>query len=366
MKLKNRIIRALLSFFSPRPASGAERFLIVSTTGLGDTLWATPAIRSLRHSFPRAYIAVLTTPLGREVLENNPHIDELFLWKKPPLFSFFCLLRTLRQKKFEKILIFHTSQRALLPLCYLLQAPEMIGSEGINKGLDFLLTKKIPQKSLHEIARRIEIVEKAYPNRSEIWSMGARSIDPSLELYVSKKAQESMEEFLKSRAIHSFIPLVGIHPGAKDKFKQWEPASFIEVGKRLKDHLGCQIFVTGNQEERALMEQIAGEIPGAIALTENLPLPLFAALVKRFSLMLSNDTGPMHVAFALRTPTVALFGPTDPKLCGPFAAGNNIVIAKPSTCTPCLRKKCQQPFCLLQISPDEVYEAALNLFYVKK
>src|SRR5579872_5467935 len=149
MQLKNKLIKLLLSFFSPRKPSGVQHFLIVSTTGLGDTLWATPAIRALRHSYPDAYLALLTTPLGFDVLHNNPHIDEFYIWKKPHFFSFFSLLFSLRKKNIEKIFIFHASQRAIFPLCALIQAPEIIGTEGINKGLDFILTKRTSYKPMH-------------------------------------------------------------------------------------------------------------------------------------------------------------------------------------------------------------------------
>ena len=160
--------------------------------------------------------------------------------------------------------------------------------------------------------------------------------------------------------------MVGLHPGAKDKFKQWPMENFAALGNLLKDHLGCQIIVTGNASEKKLVETIASKIKGAIAVGGELSLRPLASLISRMSLMISNDTGPMHVAFAMQTPTVALFVPTDPELCGPYFATRVKVVAKRLTCSPCLKKKCQEPFCLLQIGVQEVYESALNLFYNQK
>lgn len=339
--MKNWLLKLFSLVGNLFPKNYGNRFLIVSTTGLGDTLWGTPAIRALRKAYPGAYIGVLTTGLGKEVLKNNPHIDECFIVKNPPLLSLLSLLIPLRKLKIAKIFIFHTSQRPILPFCTLLSASEIIGTAGINKGLDSLLTKAIPPKRMHEIQRRLEIV-------------GCQN-DPVMEL------APSLEEPLKE--IPSFIPIVGLHPGSKDKFKQWPPSHFVTLASRLKDHLGCQIVVTGNKEEAALVHSIASKIEGAIPITGTLSLSDLAALMKKMALFISNDTGPMHIACATKTPVVALFCPTDSDLCGPYFVSKARIIQKKPTCMPCLKKKCLDPFCLRQISVEEVFQHAVTLFY---
>ncbi len=331
---KNFFLKTLVKLFQGKKGGNPEHFLVVSTTGLGDTLWATPAIKALREKHPHAYIAVLTTKLGKDVLSLNPHIDEIFLTK-----NFF----SLKQKKFHTIYIFHTSQRLILPLCALLGSTEIIGTEGINKGLDDLLTQKIPQKYQHEVTRRCEIASV--------------KTDGGLEFFIDQKTQDQINSFL---AKHTG-PFIGIHPGAKDKFKQWDPECFVKVGNMLRKKLGCNIFITGNEKEKLLAESIASQIEGAISLAGQFGLKATAALISKFSVMLANDTGPMHLAFAVNTPTVALFAPTDPHLCGPLPSAKAIVIDKAKTCRACLKKKCQEPFCLLQISPEEVYSAIIKL-----
>ncbi len=355
MRLKNSLLKAFVSCFkSKRKAiQTPRRFLVVTTTGLGDTLWGTPGIRALRQSFPNAYIAVLTSPIGKELLKNNPAIDELFVFKKPHLFSFFSLYSALRKREISEILLFHASQRLIFPFCALLNPEKFIGTRGLNKGLDFLFTKTLDASAIHEIERRLKIVKEC----------GAQILDHSLELTLSQEDEKLAEQFLAEKKISSILPLVGLHPGSKDEFKRWPEEHFIEVGNRLVRHLGCQIIVTGNAEEQQLVERIASKIQGARALAGKLSLGSLAALMRRLSVMISNDTGPMHMAFAMKTPTVALFSPTDPKLCGPYFSTNSLVLSKKRTCEPCLRKKCAAPFCLLQISPQEVYDAALKLIY---
>lgn len=316
--------------------------LIVSTTALGDTLWGTAAIENIRRTYPGIYLAVLTSPVGIEVLKGNPHINQLYCLKEPVLHSFFSLWKTLYQERFETVLVFHASQRLTLPLCALLGAERIIGTAGINKGLDELLTDPLPNHHQHEIVRRLKVAER----------FGAITTTETLSFYL--QPEELLPERLKGLTI-------AIHPGSKDAFKRWPADRFIEVGRRLKKELDCEILITGNEVEKPLMEAIAAQIPGAQVYETNTTLRSFAALLSQLDLLISNDTGPVHLACALKTPVVAIYSSTDPALCGPHLAEKAIAIARRATCDPCLKRKCRQPFCFLQIGPEEVVTAAKKL-----
>ncbi|MBS0652673.1 MAG: glycosyltransferase family 9 protein [Verrucomicrobia bacterium] len=355
--MKNVLINRAVSLLKARkPNLGIDqrKFLIVSTTGLGDTLWGTPAIKALRETYPTSYIGVLTSPIGKEILQHNRHVDELFVISDPVFFSLFPLYSRLKKKGITDVVLFHTSQRPILPFVATLGASKIIGTEGLHKGLDHFLTDAVPSAHVHEIERRLQLVAK----------IGAHTQDPAMEISLSAEDEKLAELYLSQFQLPSYLPKVALHPGAKDLFKQWPPSLFVELGNRLVQELGCQVFVTGTGGEKELVETISSLIKGAIPVT-SLKLRPFAAFLKQMKLVVSNDTGPMHVAFAMQTPTVALFAPTDPKLCGPHGINNAIVISKGRTCTPCLKKRCAEPFCLLQISMQEVFEAALSCFYVK-
>jgi ADP-heptose:LPS heptosyltransferase len=327
-----------------------ERFLIVSTTGLGDTLWATPAIRALRTRHPSAYIGVLTSKMGASVLKGNPYIDETFILGDPALPSLFSLYRTIKSRCIDTALIFHVSQRPIIPFCHLIGAKEVIGTENLCKGLDTLLTKRLPLKYEHEILRRLAIVEQT----------GAKPQGLAMEMYLQNKDHSYIQHFLRQRNVPDYIPIIGLHPGAKDLFKQWHPDGFIAVGKRLTEEHGCQIIVTGNADEKDLVCKIADNIPRAIPIYGQLNIHQLAALQKKMRLLITNDTGPMHLAAAVGTPILAIFGPTDPSLCGPIFASSYEIIALKPTCTPCLKKRCREPFCLLQITSDHIFQKALS------
>jgi len=129
MNLKNRCLSLLVKSLSfPKiKTSAPSRILAVSTTALGDTLWTMPALESLRKSFPEAYLAILTSHIGLEVVENNPWTDASYLMQKS-----FNLWHHLRGQ-FDTIILFHASQRITLPLCATLGAAKIVGTKGMNK-----------------------------------------------------------------------------------------------------------------------------------------------------------------------------------------------------------------------------------------
>ncbi len=350
-KLKNLLLKGLckLSQLLPKYTDSNQRFLIVSTTGLGDTLWATPAIRALRYTYPQAYIGVLTTPLGKDVLKNNPHLNDIFVLKKPILFSVIKLLPMLRKKQIGTTIVFHASQRIILPLCAFIGSSQIIANQDMNKGLDIILTKTIKRKPIHEIQRRLDLISL----------VGGKTFDFHMEIFCNQTDKTCAQKILEHIPAH--IPIVGMHPGAKDKNRQWPAENFIELGRRLQNHLGCSLILTGGPSEKKLIQQIANALPLSIPCVGNLSIHTLAALIQRLSLFVVGDTGPMHIAFAVKTPAVTLFCPSDPKLFGPYFVDNCSVIKKHQTCTPCLKKKCREPFCLRQISPQEVFTQALEL-----
>ncbi len=343
--MKNILLKNVVQFarrFIPKHKK-TNQILVVATTALGDTLWATPAIENIRKSHPHCYLAVLTSPIGMEVLKHNPHIDKFYLLKEPLFRRFFSLWKQLYKEKFDTVLLFHASQRLTLPLCALLGASRIIGTAGINKGLDALLTDPLPNKAQHEIVRRNKIAEQ----------IGAAPSVQTLSFYLEP------QEHLPTR---SPGPWIAIHPGSKDPFKRWPADKFIELGRKLKESMPCEVLITGTKDERELMEAIAAAIPGAHIDRPNRSLRGFGALLHQMDLLISNDTGPVHLACALNRPVVAIYASTDPALCGPHKAPHATVVARRASCDPCIKRKCAQPFCFLQIGVEEVFQAAKSKF----
>ncbi|MEX0961437.1 MAG: glycosyltransferase family 9 protein [Simkaniaceae bacterium] len=329
--IKNACIRSFLKFFPSTPNVSAifQNILIVSSTGLGDTLWGTPAIRAIKKQYPKSSLTCLTSSIGKELLRNNPHLDHVLSFQDPLFSKLIPLYRTLKKKYFDTAILFHTSQRALLPLVKALNPGTLIATEGLNKGLDALLTHPIPLTYEHEIQRRLHLLKPL--------QIAPDSLD--MELHID-------EPFPLPKP-----PFIALHPGAKDSFKRWQKEHFISLGQHLSKK--AAILITGSKAEKALSDEVANSIEGAQSLAGKLTLAQMAHLLKAAKCFVTNDTGPMHMAAALNTPILALFGPTDPKRCGPLTS-NSRVISVNKTCLPCLKKKCLSPFCLHQISASNL------------
>jgi ADP-heptose:LPS heptosyltransferase len=279
----------------------------------------------------------LTSPIGGEVLKNNPHVKKLYIYKR---FSF-SLWKELYRDKFDTVLIFHASQRTALPFCSLLGSSHIVGTQGMNKGLDSLLTSALPSRYEHEIERRLKIVEHIGG------SVHSRTL--SLSLLPSEIPPSGKDR------------IVAIHPGSKDSFKRWPIEFFAEVGRALQEKLSATILITGTKEEYPLMQEVARLIPGSQIGRVDLSFRSFAGLLSRADLLICNDTGPFHTACALDVPALAIYASTDPSLCGPYRAKKALAISRKRACEPCLKRKCRSPFCFLQIAPCEIVEAALKL-----
>ncbi len=341
--MKNRLLQWICKIL-PKPKhknNENKRILIVSTTALGDTLWATPTIESTRKSFPNAYISILTSRIGKEVLKTNPFIDTIHTIKEPLLFSLFSLWKTLYKEKFDTILLLHASQRLIFPLCALIGASNIIGTKGINKGLDSFLTHPLKPYYEHEILRRLRMVET-----------------------IQGTIHTEKLTFIPEKITPPRLPKgrwIAIHPGSKDGFKRWPIEQFAILSQMLQKQLGYQILITGTSQERALMEDLHAQVEGSLLMDSNISLHNFALILTQTALLITNDTGPVHLACAINHPVVALYAATDPKLCGPHQAQNAKTLFKGPTCTPCIKRKCKRPFCLLQISPKEVFNAAQTI-----
>lgn len=365
-KIKNSAIKSLVTLsrrydFPKRVPllSKPSKFLVVSTTGIGDTLWGTPAIRALKETYPESYIGVLTKSTGFELLNGNPFIDEFFIFDRGgrSIFSLLSLLKALRYRKFEIAFIFHASDRIIWPLVFFTGVGEILGFDKKIKGVDFVLTRPIQQTlHLHAIEERLTLVRQ----------MGANTEQRTMELYLTGKEKDRVEQFLKDKGVEKESLLVGLHPGAKNIYRRWPAEYFIKLGNALAEKLKCKVIITGSKMEKSLVNKISDNIDSSIPIAGDLSIREMAALIQLLSLYITNDTGPMHIALTMETPTVAMLSPSDPIYCGPYRSkGKYKMITKPPICTPCTYKNCNIPLCMEQITVEEVIAEAESLLGLK-
>jgi len=305
-ELKNTIAKigvALFDFFAGKKTyplhKSAPRILIISTTALGDTLWATPILKAIKQQHPKSFVGVLTSPMGKQVLAGNKHIDRLWVLRPLGILAYPIWRQCLKQR-FEAVLIFHASQRVAFLLARCIRASIIAGMAGKMKDLDWIANIHYPfnKDHLHAVQCRFQLAK----------SIGIEPIKSPCELPISKQDQNRAAEYLKSLQLPQDTLLVGLHPGASKLDKQWPEEKFIALGQWLCQNPKVHIIVTGGPGEEYLTSKIAKALPRATALQGQLSIHALTALLGKMSVFIANDTGPIHLAALNITPIVGIYG----------------------------------------------------------
>ncbi len=281
-----------------------KAILVVSTTGLGDCLWGTPGIRALKKSFPEAEIDVLTNPRWKSVFYGNPYVSNLFdyhhHWYRQPLLGM-----KLFRKKYDTVLIFHSNRdfRRLLPWV----RTSTVWGHQVFPWIpeEYLLDFKEP---VHGIQRRLTLIEK----------IGAKSDGPHMDIFLSEQEKADAQIFLKA---NRFLPgeFIYVNVGASLPHKRWPIDRFIELSKHIQQNTPFKVILGGGPEDSGFINSIEEQLdPQRTHHSFHRSIRANCALIGQSRLLVTTDTGPMHIGFALKVPTIALFGPTLPQESGPF------------------------------------------------
>ena len=312
-----------------------------------------PAIRTVRKHFPHAHISMLVAEQSAELLTENPHLDEVILFnrnaKNRNTGEMIRLIRVLRERKFDLTIDFQRRFRTSL-LAYLSHATCRVG---YHQPGGFLCSVRVPNRvNKHTIARHFDLLE----------AIGIVATDQALELFLSESDRAYASDSMEEQGIDEARATVGLFPGAGWKLREWMPERFAEIGDRLVRNLGAQVIIFGGPRENALVNQVDNLMTErATKFTRNPHIRQLAALIERCHLFLTNDTGPMHIAAAVRTPTVSLFGPGNHIRFQPLDPMHT-TIRHNVPCNPCKQftNQCQNNICMKLITVDEVWRTILQ------
>ena len=336
------------------------KVLLIRTDRIGDVLLTTPAIKAVRDAYPNAYIAMMVRPYAEDIVSGNPYLDEVMLYDKDGkhkgiIGSIFFILR-LRKKRFDLSINFHPTNRSnLIP--FLAGIPERVGYD--RKGGIFLTKKLKDNKHLgqkHEIDYNLDVVR----------AVGIVAKDKQLYMPVKPEDEKIIDRFFILNDLGKDERIVAIHPGASCLSKHWPAYRFGRVADELMDKHKIKVVIIGGPAAAKTVKEVeTGMLRQPIVLSEEHSLGEVAALLKRCKLFISNDSGPVHIAVAVGTPTISIFGRCDPGLSpgrwGPVGS-RDIVLHKDVGCKECLAHNCKLSFkCLDAISVNDVLSAAERL-----
>jgi ADP-heptose:LPS heptosyltransferase len=328
------------------------RILAICTTGIGDTLMSTPAIRALREAFPRSEIHFVVYSTRKDLLWGNPHLNRVFHYRNN-IFSRILLYFKTRPYRYDYIFVFQANDDMLSFLRWF-RYGICLNRQNIADPLRRILClKNLPK---HNVKKRLALVEHISGKHTE---------DYHYELRLRPEAIRWAQNKLQKWGIRSEDRLVGLQLGAAGAFRRWPPDLFAQVAKYLRAKYRAKILVNASPEENELVRSFAKNIGDQdFFFHGKTTIAQAAALIQTCSLFITPDTGPMHMAIALGVPLIALFVPPDPDETGPLDYPKAIVIKKERLCDPCLFRKCQDNFCVRQITAEEVCREADRILLV--
>jgi heptosyltransferase-2 len=339
-----------------------RKVLLLQTSFLGDTVLTLPLIDEIRRRFPSSHLAVLCNPIGRELLQDHPAIDELIVDDKKHGDKGFSGLRRkaelLKQKSFTIALTPHKSLRTAL-LLWLAAIPCRVGFRQ-SKGWFLFHHRAWRDPSRHDVERNLSVLQAVGLARGDY--------QPELRLPIADSRRGAVVNKLHELGYDPSRPLIGINPGSVWPMKRWSVEGFARVVDGACETYGCQAILFGAPEDReiaAKVESLCRSKPinsaGRLSLTD---LPAAISLCQVF---VTNDSGPMHIAAACDVPTVAIFCATAPSQGFYPYASNAIVVQKNLACRPCSPhggRRCPlgSEDCIRQIEAGPVLAAVQRLW----
>lgn len=340
-----------------------NRILIVKLGSIGDVVHALPVLRTIRHNLPNAYIVWVVEEKAREVLNGNEDIDKVVTintkkWRKAistrggvkaiaALFSELTVtINELRKDKFDIAIDLQGLVKSGV-ISYLSGAKTIIGfdSKNCREFLNTLFTNKkvSPEKG------DIHIVDK---NISLLRPLGFKKINKEFYINPALEGGKFTDEFLlKNRT--SAKHLIAINPGAGWKTKEWGIKNYAELGDRIISEFGVDVIITWGPGEEEMAKAVMDSMSHIPIIAPPTAIGQLAALLKKCELFIGGDTGPLHIAAAMKTPTIGIYGPSDPLRNGPYG-DNHIVIHKKIECSGCYKRNCDTVKCMKAISVNDV------------
>jgi len=331
------------------------RILIIQTAFIGDLILTLPLIQTLKKNIPDSTIDLLCIPYTKEVVKNNPYISNVIVFdkhKKKSIKDIIYLANNLKKEKYEYAFLPHRSIRSGL-IAMLSKIENRIG---FKKTLfDFLYTESVEyQSDIHEIDRNLSLIK--FLKFKEIYRIPDLFPDDSDKFFVN--------DFLDNNNITE--KFVCIAPGSKWFTKRWPIDYFIELIKMFNNE-NIKVILIGGKEDSDICNSITIEINNIINTSGIFSLLQTAELIKRSSLLISNDSAPIHIATSMNTPVIDIYGPTTPEIgFYPLSEKSISIEIKDLNCRPCKihgGNKCPvRTFdCMKNILPEKIFRVAMEM-----
>ncbi len=329
--------------------------LIVKLSAIGDVIHTLPSLAALRRLYPDANITWVVEEAAADLITHHPYLNSVLVsrrksWSrdllrgkfKDSLYGIKNFIKCLQQKNYDLVIDFHGLLKSSV-IVYLSRGKRKLGYDSWQELSGLFLNEKIPEDmEKHAVDRYLD-----FPRY-----LGAKIDQVEFTLPSNKKAEEKVLCLLREHNLEDKI-FIAVNPVAYWETKLWDNEKFAYLADLINNKLSVKVVFTGSEKDSiekitSIMNTEGVNFGGKTTLLD------LAYLYKKACMLITTDSGPMHLAAAIGTPVVALFGPTDPVRTGPYGAGHAIVRTGLS-CSPCFLKKCSTKQCMQDISPEQVF-----------
>jgi heptosyltransferase-2 len=326
-----------------------KNLLIIKPGAIGDLLQLTPVIRALKEKYRDARISlVVSSPATASLFRHNPHVHETIVYDKRgehrSLVSLLGLRRRLRRARYDMVLNF---QRSNLKVWLLASAAFPCR---------LLVYHKAKDRVVHAVVNHLEVVAPL--------GIDPRTADRRLELDFGTDDGLLVNTFIAKEGLNG-RPLVALNLGASHSVNRWPVDHFADLTGRLSRELGASVLLVGGGTDRELADAVLARLSTSVVdLVGHTSLLQLGAVLRHCAVVVSGDTGPMHIATAVGTRVVALFGAADPARTGPVGEGHRVIQARDVACVPCRSRKCANNLyleCMKKITVEEVFLAVSEM-----
>ena len=328
-----------------------NNILVVNVNWLGDAVFSIPVFKALKKTYPHAHLTCLCVPRVKEVLQFCPYVDKIIIYDEKGKHRFpwakLKLIRYLKKERFDAAFLLHSSMTRAL-MVYLAGIPLRIGYCKSK----LLLTHPVPMKaeSIHRCDYYLKVLE----------GYGIKIQDRLCELRLNLTDMQNLDHKLSATGIGLKQNYVVLNTGGNWDLKRWSVDSFAILAKRLTASSGLRIVFSGADKDREYCQRIAQAADiQAVVLAGETTLGESLALYKRALVVISADSGPLHLAHSVGADVIGIYGPTLPLITGPRGNGRFQILFKDVGCNkaPCYHLSCANNVCMQSVTVDDVCEA---------
>lgn len=332
---------------------GKEKFLVVRTDRIGDVILSTPVFEAIKSKFPQSHLCAMVSSYAADVVKSNPHVDDVIIddheHRGREREGFFRLVRKIREGEFDVAVLLRPTFRLALMLL-LAGVKYRIGTG--YRFYQILLNRKVYEH------RKVNLRHEADYNLDLLRPLGIAWRKTPPKMYLSAQEKEFAGRLFDQLKIAPDDTVVLIHPGSGDSSLNLPAKRFAQAADGLMEKLGAKILFTGTNREKELVSFIQGRMEHeAFDLVGRTDLRQLAAVINKCDVVVSNSTGPMHLAVAVGTPTVAVFCPifaAGPIRWGPYGEGHEVIMPPVPICFECKPRRCPHYDCMEKIGADQI------------